>query len=53
LENKKKGAAQVTHVISSLEGKISRFDQRSKKVLVDCQKLLNDAIEMYFDIFKL
>jgi hypothetical protein len=52
LENKKKGADQVIQVISTLEGKISRLDQRSKKVLSDCQKLLNDAIETYFVIFK-
>jgi exonuclease VII small subunit len=52
LENKKKCAAQLTQVISSLEGKISRLDQRSLQVVTDCQDLLNNAIETLVEILQ-
>lgn len=52
LESKKKCATQLTQVISILEGKISRLDERSEQILTDCQKLLNGAIEALVEIFQ-
>ena len=44
-ENKKMCATRLRQVISTLEGKISRIDEKSEQIVTDYQKLLNSAIE--------